>query len=484
MSWGLRRISLAPVGLACAMAAAVSPEAHARRLEAGRVTTLDTFATAAFTSVTFQQPFDTIPVVVSLPTTQGGDSSALRIRNVTTTGFEIAAVEPTGNDGPHVSMTVDYVAMEPGILTLPGGGVAVAGFHTTSTVQRAGVVGGPSGWDAIGFGTALPATAAVIADIQTMNSETGAPPGAPSIPWLTVVMRNPTTSGVEIALERSEVSAGSVAPETIGWIAFPQGLSGAFSGVNGGSVSWRASGAPTNIVGYANTCVTNVFSPTAWTSARVVAAKTSRNGSDGGWLRRCSLSSTTIGLQVDEDIANDSDRSHIAEAAAILAFSDSFHATFEGDLTAAKTVSIEEDPVTGAGAAYAIPGARARYAIRVDSVGNAPIDADTVSFVDAIPADVSMIVADIGVAGSGPVRFLDGTPSSNLTYAFGGLSDPSDDLEFSNDGGLTFTYTPTAQTDGSDPAVTHIRVQPKGAFAEAAGGATPYFVLEFDALVR
>ena len=77
-------------------------KAHAWRLEAGQVTTLNTASTPLFTSVTFQETFDVIPIVVALPSDQGGDPAALRIRSVTTSGFEISAVEPTGNDGPHI----------------------------------------------------------------------------------------------------------------------------------------------------------------------------------------------------------------------------------------------------------------------------------------------------------------------------------------------------------------------------------------------
>ncbi|MEL7485609.1 MAG: hypothetical protein AAGJ87_00170 [Pseudomonadota bacterium] len=475
---------VAALTLVCALFidAALAPSC-ARRLEARRVSTADTFGSATFTSVTFLTPFDVTPVVVSLATDQGGDSSALRIRNVTTTGFEIAALEPPGNDGPHVSMDIDYIAMEPGSLVLPGGETVVAGFHTTSSVQRAGVVGGPAAFDTVSFGAALSSNAAVIASIQTMNSESGAPPGGPSQPWLTVAIRNPSTTDVEMALERSEVAAGTVSAETIGYLAFPSGASGSFVDTGSTVIAWEATQSPDSIVGFDNSCVTTPFTTSSFPNARVVATKNSRDGGDGGWLRRCALTASQIGLQVDEDVANDSERAHTNEIAGILAFSDTFHAMFTGVLSAVKSVTIEEDPVNGASGALAVPGARARYAVDIESSGNSPTDNDSVVFVDALPAETSLVVADIA-PGAGPVLFTDGTPSSALTYTFAGLGAVSDDISFSNDNGATFAYTPTPDANGADPNVTHIRVEPKGSFAEQTTSASPNFRLEFDVLVE
>ncbi len=461
----------------------LSGHAHAVRLEAGQATTTSTFDSATFTRVDFQAVFDEPPVVVALATTEGSDSSALRIRNVTNTGFDVAPLEPPGDDGPHVSMTIDYIAMEPGVATLPGGEVVAAGFLDTSTVQRAGVVGGPSGFETLNFGAALSNTGVVLADVQTDNSESGAPPGGPSQPWLTVVVENPTNTTASIALERSEVAAGVVSTERIGWIAFPDLGTGAFAAIDGENVEWRASQTADVIVGFDNSCVSQTFSPTAWPDARVVATKNSRDGGDGGWLRRCALTSTTIGLVVDEDVANDTERAHTTEIAGVLAFSRSFHADLAGAVRASKTVSLAEDPVNGDVSPYGVPGARVRYALFVESVGNAPIDSDTIVLTDELPSDVALIVEDIEPS-IGPVRFSDGSPTSGLTFTFGSLGDPDDDLSFSNDDGATFTYTPVASGDGADPAVTHVRVAPKGALAEAAAAGAPSFTIEFDAIVR
>ena len=197
-------------GFAAALCAA--QPCYAWRLEAGQATTFNTFSTPSFTSVTFQQSFDAVPVVVALASNQGGDPSALRIRNITLTGFEIAALEPPGNDGPHAAMTFHYVAIEPGVYTMPGGNVIAAGTHTTSALQASGVVSGTKSWDTVSFGATLPSSAAVTASLQTMNSESGTIPSGPSQPWLSVAVRNPSTTSAQMAIERSEVSACTLSP--------------------------------------------------------------------------------------------------------------------------------------------------------------------------------------------------------------------------------------------------------------------------------
>ena len=95
-----------------------------------------------------------------------------------------------------------------------------------------------------------------------------------------------------------------------------------------------------------------------------------------------------------------------------------------------------------------------------------------------------MIVSDIGAPGSGPVRFTDGAPASGLAYSFVSLASTTDDIAFSNDGGLTFTYTPTPDASGCDLAVTHIEISPGGAFAADTGSGAPSAAFGFRVLVN
>jgi len=103
---------------------------------------------------------------------------------------------------------------------------------------------------------------------------------------------------------------------------------------------------------------------------------------------------------------------------------------------------------------------------------------------DALPTEVVLKVDDIDAAGSGPVRFIDGSPASGLSYNFSGLSSTTDDVEFSDNGGTSFTYTPVDDGSGVDSNVTHIRISPSGSFLASDGTGTPNFAVEFDAVIR
>lgn len=267
MSWDRNSVAFTTIRLLLAVivSACLPLSASAWRLEAGEVVLNDTFSIPAFVSVTFDEPFDVVPVVIALPTSAGGDASALRIRNVSLTGFEVSQFEPPGNDGPHVSMTVSYVAAEPGVHSLPdgtlGGRTIVVGRVTTDQVQRSGqAVGGPSGTALVNFGTTLGGQAAVVAAIQTTNSEPGIAPDIPSQPWLTVSILNPAASSAEFALERSEVDEGTVVAETIGFIAAEAGVSGTFAALGGASISWSATRSPDTIVGITQSCANITYS--------------------------------------------------------------------------------------------------------------------------------------------------------------------------------------------------------------------------------
>ncbi|MHC4428798.1 MAG: hypothetical protein ACYS0D_09410, partial [Planctomycetota bacterium] len=150
------------------------------------------------------------------------------------------------------------------------------------------------------------------------------------------------------------------------------------------------------------------------------------------------------------------------------------------ELVVLKSVATLSDPVNGPVDPKAIPGSTVVYTILVTNQGGgAPVDTDTVVIIDPVPADTDLFVGDVGSPGSGPVAFVDGVPTSNLTYTFTSLGSATDDVDFSNDGGATFTYTPVPDADGFDPAVTHMRINPKGQLPPATLAGSPSFSVSF-----
>ena len=451
--------------------------AQAGRIEAGSFTAHATTANSATgpVRVNFRQAFDTAPIVVALSDQGGSNSAAIRITGISTTGFDELILEPDSWDGRHAQQDVHYIAIEPGRHVLPDGRIIEAGRIETSAVQRGSGVGGPASWSTVGFSSALPITPAIVMQIQTANSESEPVADAPSRPFITAVAKNVSATGFQVALERSEVKKGPrPTTETIGWIAFPAGLVGTFPDTNDNSITWSAVNSATNISGWDNGCFTNSFGQTS-VSPIVVAKKITRIGGDGGWLRRCSLSSTTIGLRVDEDTARDSERSHIAEAASIIAFSQAFHASLEPSISVSKT-SVTFTDAYGSG--FALPDARVEYLISVQNSGNAPPDHDSIVLTEALPAELALVIADFGETGSGPILYRDGSPASGLSCTFVSFASTSDCFAFSTDG-IDFNYQPSDSGDGTDPRISHIRISPSGFMAPDNGSGPTSFTLRF-----
>jgi uncharacterized repeat protein (TIGR01451 family) len=131
--------------------------------------------------------------------------------------------------------------------------------------------------------------------------------------------------------------------------------------------------------------------------------------------------------------------------------------------TITKESAAYSDPVNGTGNPKRIPGGVVNYTITVANSANGPIDNNAVFVVDAIPANTDLFVGDLGAPGSGPVALLNN--SSLVTYTFIALNNSTDDVSFSSNGGAdSFLYQPSANANGVDPNVTHIRINPKGAF--------------------
>jgi hypothetical protein len=144
-----------------------------------------------------------------------------------------------------------------------------------------------------------------------------------------------------------------------------------------------------------------------------------------------------------------------------------------------KLVSVFWDPVNSSTNPKFIPGALAQYTVLVSNAGG-PADNNSVFITDATPPNLALNVSGAG----GPVTFTQGTPSSTLTYNFIALADLTDDVDFSNDGGATWTYVPTAAADGCDLTVTHLRINPKGVFIGNPTPPAPSLILVFRMCVQ
>ncbi len=311
------------LGVICSLV--YSSAALAWKMESRSITLNDTFANPTFTAISFTQSYATAPLIFALPSIEGGDPSDLRIQNITNSGFEISQVESPGRDGPHVAMTVDILIIESGNYTLPDGTRFEAGTVSTNQVQSAPNVAGAQGWQTITFASAFASAPIVLAQIQTMNNEANTPPGSTSSPWFTAAVDTISNNSVRLALERSEVSSGTVSQnETIAYLAVDSAQNGTFVDNNSVTIIYQTILSASVVDGWDNACDNINFTASFASTPRVLASKATRNDNNGGWLRRCALSNSAVGLTVDEDTFLDSERAHGQEQASIIAFSRDF----------------------------------------------------------------------------------------------------------------------------------------------------------------
>ncbi|MBL4661025.1 MAG: hypothetical protein JKY19_11770 [Alcanivoracaceae bacterium] len=316
-----------------------------------------------FQRITFDIPFPsgTIPILVVTTTGDNDAPMSLRVFNIDNTGFDVIQTEPTRTeghgdcgtptshttscDGAHAAVDAAYLAVTAGLQTLSDDTVIVAGINSTSTVQHH--IPGSSitaSWDTIHIGTTFANPPVVLTQIQTMNNETNLLVGNPnqitstSIPFMASAVKNVTTSIFNTAIELVEIDDGNTifealataANEEIGWIAITRGVNGTIT-FDGTSIGFATTHFG-NIRGVENGCNNNTINniPAACSAPVILASMNTRNGSNGGWVKRCNLSTldtgsgtdVTIGFQIDEDQDHDTERSHINEHVATVVFCD------------------------------------------------------------------------------------------------------------------------------------------------------------------
>lgn len=151
-------------------------------------------------TVSFRQTFATVPVVFS-QVTSFAESQAVtaRVRNVTTSGFQIKLQEEEGNNGSHANERVDWVAVETGLTRLPSGRKLVVGRTGNSVTHN---------WSTLRFSRI--AQPMIVADLQTYDESDPA----------VLRYRNLTTSSVQVKIEeeRSSDSEVSHATEVVGYL--------------------------------------------------------------------------------------------------------------------------------------------------------------------------------------------------------------------------------------------------------------------------
>lgn len=274
------------------------------QMEVGTVSTDEQWATVSLTN-TYTNPV----VFTSYFENNNSLPASVRLRNVGTSSFDLRLHNP--NDGDLSSDTISYIVIEKGVWFIDGIRLEV-NTHTTNTVgSRFG------GWnyDTISFAQPFSNAPIVLHQVQTENDSS----------WVTsYVSRNgqrsqpPGQNDFALALNGAEVTTSHGA-ETIGWLAIEPAQTGTIS-----DSAWETYQTSDSVRGHDNGCYTFSFQNSYSNSPIAFLAQQEMDDTNGGWGVACSLNNTQIGLHVEEDQANDSERSHNTETFAFLAFDESF----------------------------------------------------------------------------------------------------------------------------------------------------------------
>ncbi|MBI4407175.1 MAG: hypothetical protein HY565_01605 [Candidatus Kerfeldbacteria bacterium] len=266
--------------------------------------------------VTLQNTY-TDPVVVTTPyfTNDLRSPASIRVYDVSTNTFT-AKLDAPADNFPIVNTTfsddVYYLVVEAGTWQI-GDLKIEAHVDTISTVNSYA-----NGWTGTTTTFDHAYTGAPIVLHQVMSNNDSS--------WITSWASRtadrtnpPRTSGFQLGLNAAEVTTSNAhAAEDIGWIAFNNVGSGTVD-----SVAFRTFAQTELPFGHLNGCYT--FTPGGTYSTPIpLIAQNSMDGSEGSWPSVCSLTTTTVGVHVEEDDYADSERSHTDEALGAIVFDGLF----------------------------------------------------------------------------------------------------------------------------------------------------------------
>lgn len=261
-----------------------TPAPDTQAVQTGSLT-LAQLAPDRWIDVAFERPFERTPVVsVGAPSSAGAEPVMARVRNVSTTGFQLALDEWSHLDGRHSQETVSFIAAVPGRHTL--GGVTV----------EAGAVTADGVWRVAGFADRFSATPVVLPQVSSDHDATAA----------TVRLRSVTATGFQVRLQEHEArerAGRRHGQETVGYIA----LSGGRGQIDGRPFKVGATRADVTDRGRRIPFGIRLGAPTL-----VAAAQTARGG-DPVIPRYSALRSGSAQVRMQEEQSHDRETRHGGE---------------------------------------------------------------------------------------------------------------------------------------------------------------------------
>ncbi len=230
----------------------------------------------------FAEAFAQTPIVVmGPPSYNGSHQSTMRVRNVTTTGFEYQIDEWDYRDGAHTTETISFLAIEPGVHDLDGitmiGGSALVNHN----------------WQTANFSQSFTGTPIVLSQIVSANEASAA----------IVRQRSINGNSFQLKIDEEEASDRIHSLETVHYVALSIG-----SGLlNGQSIRTGTTGKTVDerwdTVPFGSSFIDPDFLATMQTTA----------GGDPAALRYRNLTSSNVQVKVEEEQSANSETGHVNE---------------------------------------------------------------------------------------------------------------------------------------------------------------------------
>lgn len=323
---------------------------QAKTLQFGRY---DVLATSGFSNcidqpctIQFQESYTKTPLVFLMDTVEfrneDDQPSSLMILDVTRESVTFQQQLPPSrrNTNPNLSprpmRLIDYLVIEKGVHRLNDETMLIADTVSTRKYQYRLATQNNArrgDWETIRFADIQEAesfpdgvTPGVLHQVQTRHNAAARDADF----WLTSTVKGVNNQKFEIALERSEIDGARkkahrdvpTQPEEIGFLAAYG--SGEVNGRNFqmGSQQTKNSlgkGKPVTIG-----CDTYAHFGPFESIPVLIANKNSRQGNNGGWVRRCRMEPGKASFVIDEDMDADAERGHVAERVGYVLFEKPF----------------------------------------------------------------------------------------------------------------------------------------------------------------
>ena len=380
--------------------------------ETGSVTITDSIDNGTWVTVTMNKMYVN-PVVITSPLSHNNSHSLFpRVRNVTSTTFQVGYQSPcesyatyAGPDNappdplPEMSVcppaagwqdeVVHYWVVEEGVWEFPTGEELEA-FTTSVTAIRSGI-----GADTIQETPLQHVYASsdviIYTDINSFNNAEYVGTFAASD---TAVGTRPTPTAADndFGLQLELMEFDTVHPaEDVGWVAMLAG-----SGTNAGSL-WDAGITPGDDVDrHQDSCAT-LGAYTVGANPNVIATQNTMNGGNGTLPRYCGTEIGNASFQIhnDEDMVRDNERTGILEVTNWFAFSEDSHGVLDFLIGEKSATESGNDNIVA-------PGDTITYELTITNVlddFDQPDNASGPELIDPLPANVTFV--SVGAGGDG-----------------------------------------------------------------------------------